>query len=219
MRPHLILPSLLLVGILAVVGTTARATEDRGAPLPEDTWSLLQARQYAEALPIVSKLASAGNHQAQFILANYYICGRVVEFSCQKAVSLFNEAANPSTNDQSDEIVFRSKNEIAWINSACEESGFVRDTHLALRYASEAAKDGDPYSIDSLAAAQARLGDFKAAIDSQRSAITRLTEYARDNPIEQFTFDEFRSRLELYQANKPARFGKWNAERNCNAFP
>ena len=191
----------------------------RGDPLPNSTWELIQAHRYADAYPTVVKLAQSSNQEAQFILANYYICGRVVAFSCTDALPLFKAATVPSIGDHSEEIVRRSKNEIAWINAACEERGLVRDIDLAMRYALEAAESDDPYSVDTVAAVQARNGDFKAATGTQRRAIEGLTAYARDNPVDSYTFDEFRVRLKLYEANQPASFGKWNADQNCNTLP
>jgi hypothetical protein len=143
----------------------------------------------------------------------------VVEFSCVKALEQFGAATRPSRNKRSSEIVRRSKNEVAWINSACEETGLVRNMELALKYAMEAAKNGDPYSVDSLAAVRARLGDFRAAISYQQNAIRGLEIVAQTEPVEAYTFAEFRARLKAYQDHQPARFGPWNAEQNCNTLP
>ncbi|MBL8472606.1 MAG: sel1 repeat family protein [Rhodocyclaceae bacterium] len=219
MNSSLTLIAAILLGPIAILSTPAGEGNSRGAPMPSSTMDLLQSRRYADAYPSVSKLASSGNQQAQFILANYYICGRVVEFSCSRALALFKSATKPSSGDQSAEIVRRSKNEIAWINAACEESGFARDTNLAMKYAMEAANQGDPYSIDSVAAVQARIGNFRAAVATQRDAIAGLTGYARDNPVDSYTIAEFHARLKRYESNQPSRFGKWNADQNCNALP
>ncbi len=209
----------ILLSSTALLLNPALGEDLRGASMPSDTLDFIQSRHYMDAYPSVLKLASSGNQQAQFILANYYICGRVVEFSCKNALTSFKHAIKPSSGVQNNEIIRRSKNEIAWINAACEEKDFVRDTNLAMKYATEAANQGDPYSIDSLAAVQARTGDFKTAVTSQQNAIAGLKLYSLYNPVDTYTLDEFLARLKRYESNQPASFGKWNSDQNCNTLP
>ncbi len=209
----------ILLSSITILAHSTWAEDSRSASMPPITLDYIQAHHYIDAYPSILKLASSGNQQAQFILANYYICGRVVEFSCKNALASFKHAAQPSSGIRNDEIIRRSKNEIAWINAACEEKDFVRDTKLAMIYATEAANNGDPYSIDSLAAVQARTGNFKTAVITQQNAIAGLKLYSRYNPVDSYTIAEFNSRLKLYESNQPARFGKWNADQNCNTLP
>lgn len=207
----------LVLSILACAPVAAQIS--RSEPLPESITTQLAKRQYTKVYPELVRYADAGNHEAQFMLANYHVCARGVPFDCNKALELFAAAALPSNNPNSPEIVLSAKNEIAWIHAACEQPDFHRDLTVALEYAQEAAQDGSPFRQDTLAAALARLGRFTEAAQLQQQALDGLQAMSGEDKVPAYTIREFRSRLKLYKANRPARFGKWNAEANCNALP
>ena len=222
MSPYKLLPRVLLVGMLASQPLPGAAQSARGDALPDDVSGHLEAHRYEQAYPGLLKALKTENQQAQFTLANYYVCGRVVPFDCSKALELFVAASKPSDSKESEEIVRRAKNEIAWIYAACEDLP-SRNLAVALVYASQAASEGDPdpYNVDTLAAVHARKGDFDKAIEAQRAALFILEQFAKHGvlEVEPYTFDEFRRRLALYQARQPATFGKATALQNCNTLP
>ncbi|WP_018610369.1 tetratricopeptide repeat protein [Uliginosibacterium gangwonense] len=217
--PSLLTRSLavLMLGIFTCGPVAAQIS--RSEPLPDSITAQLNKRQYTKAYPELVRYADAGNHEAQFTLANYHVCARGVPFDCNKALELFAAAALPSNNPNSQEIVLSAKNEIAWIHAACEQADFHRDLTVALEYAQEAAQDGSPFHQDTLAAALARLGRFTEAAQLQQQALDGLQALEGEDKAPTYVVREFRSRLKLYKANRPARFGKWNAEANCNALP
>ena len=90
-------------------------------------------------------------------------------------------------------------NASAMIMAACPEAKF-RDGKGAVAFATRACeltKWKDPRFLNTLAAAQAEMGDFDAAVTSQKKAIELLTDQRQQ--------DDYRSRLVLYQAKKPYR--------------
>lgn len=209
-----------VMAVLACSAAIAQATDDpRAAELPGVVAKALESGDYEGAYPHLVRLAEADHHEATFYLGNYYMCAKVVKFDCGKAEELFQRSSRPSASADSAGLVVRSKNEVAWINAACEHPGFVRKPELALRLATEAAADGDPHRVDTLAAAYANTGEYTKAIALQYQAVEALIALARTEPIEEYTVREFLKRLRLYKDAKPARFGAWNAVENCNALP
>lgn len=189
--------------------------------LPDEVKILLTEKKYAEAYPLLIKLTKSGNQTAFFALGNYYVCGRVVAFSCKKAEAFFEKAMNPPSHLEGDtEISRMAKNEVAWINTACNEPRFRRDVLKALRL-TVAATEGndDPYSTDSYAGALANAGQFKRAIEVQKLAIQQLQALAKTESVEPYTFTEFAERLARYNRKVAPRFDATTANRNCNALP
>ena len=90
-------------------------------------------------------------------------------------------------------------NASALLMAACPEAKF-RDGKGAVAFATRAcelAKWKEPRFLNTLAAAQAEAGDFDAAVRSQKRAIELLADERQK--------DDYRSRLLLYQANRPYR--------------
>jgi len=215
-----IAPAAFIAAFLVPSASHAQqGADERGAELPAIVYESFQSGDYERAFAPLEKLAAAGHQEAAFWLGNYYLCGRVVKFDCAKAQELFQTSARPSSSPDSADLVIRSKNEIAWINAACEQPGFTRDAELAIQAGKEAAADGDPYRVDTLAAAHANAGDYPKAIALQYQAIEALVPLAKKEPLQQYTVQEFVRRLTLYKRARPASFGAWNAAENCNALP
>jgi tetratricopeptide (TPR) repeat protein len=193
----------------------------QGNELPEDVRVLLDGKRYAEALPKLEALSRQGNQSGSFLLANFYVCGKLVRFSCVRAEQLFSAALDSRNGAPAiPEISRYSKNEVAWINAACEEPGFTGDLEKAMRLSLEAVnEEPDPYTVDTLAAVLAKAGNFERAVEAQKQALRRLEQAAKQDDIPPVTFDEFRKRLALYGQRKPARFDASNATANCNALP
>lgn len=213
---HVLSSGLLLVQPWA---QAQQAVDPRSADLPEAVYEAFQAGDYDRAYPVLQRLAASDHQKATFLLGNYYLCAKVVKFDCAKAQDLFKRSARPSSSPESADIVVMSKNEIAWINAACEQPGFTRNAEVAIKVGTEAAADGNPYRVDTLAAAYANIGEYPKAIALQYQAIEALVPLARTEPVQGYTVVEFMKRIALYKRAKPARFGDWNAAENCNALP
>ncbi len=107
--------------------------------------------------------------------------------------------AHYSAAIQLDRGIAEAYNASALIMAACPEAKF-RDGKGAVALATrgcELTKWKDPRFLNTLAAAQAEVGDFDAAVTSQKKAIELLTDQRQQ--------DDYRSRLVLYQAQKPYR--------------
>jgi Tfp pilus assembly protein PilF len=91
-------------------------------------------------------------------------------------------------------------NDMAWFRATCSDATF-RDGKKAVQYAKaacELTQWKNPFYLDTLAAANAEAGDFKAAIAEQERALgfSELAEQFGKQP---------RARLELYRQGKPYR--------------
>jgi hypothetical protein len=218
----------VLIGLMAA-GLGAFAAAQAQVPAPRDNRpaemiaaeieAAFEKKQYEAALPGLNELALRREQWAVFMLGNYYVCGKVVKFDCGKALELFRISERPQTGQPVDaELVRRSRNEIAWIHAACEQSGFVRDGDLALQIALADAAESDPYAIDTAAAALANKGHYAQALLLQDHAIRRLRTLARSESVRPQTVASFERRLQLYREGRPARFDAATAEQECNAF-
>jgi tetratricopeptide (TPR) repeat protein len=100
-----------------------------------------------------------------------------------------------------------SLNNLAWLLSTCPDAT-LRDGKRAVELATHACdltERENPSFLDTLAAASAEAGDFKAAAETQREAIGLLSKgdaRAKD----------YRSRLELYEANRAFRVANEKAK-------
>jgi tetratricopeptide (TPR) repeat protein len=94
-----------------------------------------------------------------------------------------------------------ANNNLAWVLATAPDAE-VRDGKKAVEYATKAcdlSKHRNPADLDTLAAAYAETGDFKAAVRWQERAIRML-------PAEPATeVKDYRDRLKLYQDGKPYR--------------
>ncbi len=90
-------------------------------------------------------------------------------------------------------------NAIAWLLATCPDAKF-HDGKEAVYFALKAVSiDRNAQYFDTLAAAQARKGDFKQAVETQQAALDLL----RKDKAVQKTIKEFTTRLSLYTAGKP----------------
>lgn len=91
-------------------------------------------------------------------------------------------------------------NAIAWLLATCPDAKF-HDGKEAVRFALKAVNiDRNAQYLDTLAAAQARKGDFKQAIETQQAALDLLR---KNKAVQEETITEFTARLSLYTAGKP----------------
>ncbi len=91
-------------------------------------------------------------------------------------------------------------NGLAWLLATRPEAQ-LRDGRRAVELATRACEltfRADEACVDTLAAAHAEAGDFKAAVESQREAIGLLSQ---GDP----SLEHYRARLDAYKANKPFR--------------
>jgi tetratricopeptide (TPR) repeat protein len=116
-----------------------------------------------------------------------------------QAVIAYDEAVRENRED------CRLWNEFAWLLSTCPDAS-CRDGKRALRLARQvcdATEREVPEYIDTLAAACAEAGDFKAAVEAEREAIGLLSSGDR-------RAREFRLRLERYEAKQPYHLANQN---------
>jgi len=91
-------------------------------------------------------------------------------------------------------------NALAWLLATCPDAK-IHDGKEAVRFALKAVNiDRNAQYLDTLAAAQARKGDFKQAIETQQAALDLLR---KDKAVQEKTIKEFTARLSLYTAGKP----------------
>jgi tetratricopeptide (TPR) repeat protein len=91
-------------------------------------------------------------------------------------------------------------NALAWLLATCPDAKF-HDGKEAVRFALKAVSiDTNAQYLDTLATAQARKGDFKQAVETQRAALDLLR---KDKAVQEDTIKEFTTRLSLYTAGKP----------------
>ncbi|MBA4389870.1 MAG: hypothetical protein C0399_02910 [Syntrophus sp. (in: bacteria)] len=91
-------------------------------------------------------------------------------------------------------------NALAWLLATCPDAG-IHDGQEAVRFALKAVSiDRNAQYLDTLAAAQARKGDFKQAVETQQAALDLLR---KDKAVQEETVKEFTTRLSLYTAGKP----------------
>lgn len=90
-------------------------------------------------------------------------------------------------------------NALAWLLATCPDPK-IRDGREAVRFALKAVRiDKNAENLDTLAAAQARNGDFTSAVETQQAALDLL----RKEEAEQTTIEEFIARLSLYKEGRP----------------
>src|SRR4030043_202694 len=90
-------------------------------------------------------------------------------------------------------------NALAWLLATCPDAK-IHNGKEAVRFALKALSiDRNAQYLDTLAAAQARKGDFKQAVETQQAALNLL----RKDKAVQETIKEFTTRLSLYTAGKP----------------
>jgi tetratricopeptide (TPR) repeat protein len=137
------------------------------------------------------QMVEQGDKWAHFRLGFIYSAGGDgVVRNCGKAMEQFSVAGDAV-----------SMGNIAWILATCPEAEY-RDGSRAVSMSLKLLEhdQNDPTVLDNLAAAYAELGDFTAAIDTQKKAIDALKDYP-----EIARSDEFILRLKQYQNNQAYR--------------
>jgi tetratricopeptide (TPR) repeat protein len=90
-------------------------------------------------------------------------------------------------------------NALAWLLATCPDAK-IHDGREAVRLALKAVSiDRNAQNLDTLAAAQARKGDFKQAVKTEQAAMDLLE---KDKAVEA-DIQEFTARLSLYKEGKP----------------
>ena len=90
-------------------------------------------------------------------------------------------------------------NALAWLLATCPDAK-IHDGQEAVRFALKAVSiERTALYLDTLAAAQARKGDFRQAVETQQAALDLL----RKDKAVQETIKEFTARLSLYKEGKP----------------
>ena len=90
-------------------------------------------------------------------------------------------------------------NALAWLLATCPDAG-IQDGPEAVRFALKAVSiDRNAIYLDTLAAAHARKGDFRQAVETQQAAL----ELLQKEKAVQETIREFTARLGLYKEGKP----------------
>lgn len=152
----------------------------------------LVERNLSQAEHWYQSLAAIDDPSVQTRLGYIYASGGSgVSRDCGKAISAFATVGNN-----------QAKSNMAWIMATCPESKF-RNGQQALKINQELLKEdrNNPSYLDNLAAAYAEVGDFDAAVDTQKNALKALSQSAL-NSTERVGFEQ---RLEMYQRGKPYR--------------
>ena len=90
-------------------------------------------------------------------------------------------------------------NALAWLLATCPDAK-IHDGKEAVHFAPKAVNiDRNAQYLDTLAAAQARKGDFKQAVETQQAA---LDLFRKDKAVQEI-IKEFNARLSLYTAGTP----------------
>ncbi|PKN87126.1 MAG: hypothetical protein CVU51_06105 [Deltaproteobacteria bacterium HGW-Deltaproteobacteria-1] len=111
----------------------------------------------------------------------------------QPAIEDLNRAATSSPENA------EYTNALAWLLATCPDAK-IHDGKEAVRFALKAVSiSRNARYLDTLAAAQARKGDFRQAVEIQQAALDLL----RKDEAVQETIKEFTTRLNLYKAGKP----------------
>jgi tetratricopeptide (TPR) repeat protein len=112
----------------------------------------------------------------------------------QEAVSDYQQALQVDANSQ------QAKVNLAWLKATCPDQQFrngAEALELAQAVCAET-ENKDAFALGALAAAQAELGNFAAAVENQTKAI-ELASYTRKKM--------YRERLAFYHAGQPYRLG------------
>ncbi len=143
-----------------------------------------QTQNYARAADEYYTAAMQGDGEAQNALGYLYRRGLGVKQDFTKAAEWYQLAA--------DQQVVQATNRLAWLLATCPNQ-LVCNGALALELAQSAVeKERNATNLDSLAAAQARVGDYEVAIDSIEEILRMEGRNSR-----------YASRLSFYQARRP----------------
>lgn len=141
-----------------------------------------------EAAAWYRKAAMQGHRQAQNRLGYLYRRGAGVAQDFLEAAKWYRLAA--------DQGHVEAMNRLAWLLATCPTRA-VCNGEAAVELARQALEiESSASTLDTLAAAQARLGNFDAAVTTMRRVIDRLDANAADLP-------GYRRRLARYEAGKP----------------
>jgi tetratricopeptide (TPR) repeat protein len=148
--------------------------------------------RYEEATKDLSQSIEIAPHQADVFAHRGNVYAELGEYG--RAIADFQQAL---ALDAQSADAYRS---LAWLLATCPDAQY-RNPHEAVAAAQAAMKiaaAGDPFMLDTLAAAYASGGQFDQAV--------RLQEEAIANVPESFA-QPFNSRLALYRAKQPFRNG------------
>ncbi|MCV2363365.1 hypothetical protein LNV23_07875 [Paucibacter sp. DJ1R-11] len=218
---HLTLAAVFGHSPAALAADASKKAASASNVIPVSLFKLIEEKKYAAALPRVTSLAAQKNQHAQFVLASYYSCGKIVPFSCSKADALFKASMNTSNGaPENGAISQAAPNEVAWLHATCTQDGFVRDLETAKAYAMEAMRrDNNAFALDTFAAVAARAGEFKAAMSFQRMAISKLEDMAKAEQIPAAAFVDFKKHLDSYEQGQPTEVTADTAAASCNLLP
>jgi len=163
----------------------------------------------AETLSLMGRMQDARDHYS-----------RALEMDPTAVDSLENWSPALSKTRRTDEAIDRYRQalvadpenpvlamRLAWIYATDPDSAY-RNGGEAVRLAAQAcraARDASPLALDALAAACAESGEYDKAARTARRAIARAAEFGRRDADWRDLAEEMRSRLALYEAEKPYR--------------
>jgi TPR repeat protein len=179
------------VSLTAPINTT----EDQSADLAERAVKLYKEKKYTESIIPLTKSAELGNARAQLLLADMYFEGHPgIQKDYKMAKNWLEKAIL-----KGDPL---SYNGMAWFLAVCQDPKY-QNGKKAVEYAQKAISlDNTNWEFyDTLAAAYARNGKYKEAIDSQEKAIMLLTK--TNSKQDDKNMLDSRMRLNLYKSGKP----------------
>jgi serine/threonine-protein kinase len=120
-----------------------------------------------------------------------YVHGLGVEKGYAEALKWYRKAADQGNA--------QGENGVAWLMATCSDAS-LRNGRIAVEQAQKAVaatNRKDPNVLDTLAAAYAENGQFDQAVRTQKEAMVLITS--------ETALKDYRSRLDLYEANEPYR--------------
>jgi tetratricopeptide (TPR) repeat protein len=199
-RPGWAPPRIGLLGVIMARGQIEEALLGYQAELALDPDDVGLSGRYGIALGLVGRYAEARIHLAPALAENPGVA------ELQRGMSDIEAAlGNPAASVQHAREALRlspdytdAANNLAWTLATCYDPAIRNPAEAIALIEKKALESGDPYLLDSLAAAYAASGNFDRAITAASRA---ASEAERLSQVQNAR--EIRARLSLYRSGRP----------------